>query len=294
MLEQSWRIGDASGAEVSALEVFRSDPKVPFVRAQTTELYGEHHEPPSHATVYFHGVDERVGAHDEICDGRALTIRDDAIEIQVECESLPGTLIAPAPLVPGVLFFQGWNSSRAHYLPRAREIAAPGCFCLTFEPRGVAADDPRSDTVTREDNLHDIIAAYYVLANRAGLDRNAIGLVGSSYGAYLAAILTSLRPVRWLTLRAQALYRDEDWDFPKAQLDRQVLATYRNCVVHSNSNRALRACAAFRGDVLIVQSEHDDIIPPSVVTSYRNAFDAARSVTHRVIEGADHGLSEER
>ncbi len=61
-LEQSWRAGGASGAEVAALEAFRADPNLRAVRASTVELYTEGEVPvPPHATVYFRGVDERVG-----------------------------------------------------------------------------------------------------------------------------------------------------------------------------------------------------------------------------------------
>ncbi len=60
VLEQSWRIGGASGAEVAALEAFRAEPGLAAVRAGTVEIYGEA-TPPSNATVYFHGVDEREG-----------------------------------------------------------------------------------------------------------------------------------------------------------------------------------------------------------------------------------------
>lgn len=223
-----------------------------------------------------------------------MTIRSEGVAIRVDDAGLPGTLISPAPLMPGFLFFQGWNSTQAQYVPRAREIAALGCLCLTFEPRGVAEDDPKSDVVTREENLRDLLAAYDLLASRPGVDPHAIALVGSSYGAYLAAIATSLRPVRWLGLRVPALYKDEDWDVPKARLDRKVLHAYRNRTIRPEENRALRACAAFHGDVLLVQSEHDHTIPPPVIANYRNAFGAAHSITYRLIEGADHALSEER
>ena len=60
VLEQSWRMGGASGAEIAALEAFRADPRLRAVRASTVEIYGES-EPPPHATVYFRGVDEQVG-----------------------------------------------------------------------------------------------------------------------------------------------------------------------------------------------------------------------------------------
>lgn len=60
VLEQSWRIGGASAAEVASLEAFRADPDLRAVRAATVEVHGEC-EPPPHAIVYFSGKDERVG-----------------------------------------------------------------------------------------------------------------------------------------------------------------------------------------------------------------------------------------
>jgi hypothetical protein len=60
VLEQSWRIGGASAAEVSALEAFRADPGLRTVRASTFEVHGEC-KPPAHAIVQFSGVDERIG-----------------------------------------------------------------------------------------------------------------------------------------------------------------------------------------------------------------------------------------
>ena len=221
-----------------------------------------------------------------------MATRDEAIEIPVDGRRIPGTVVAPATAIPGMLFVQGWGSSQEVYLPRARQIAALGCVGLTFEPRGVARDDPRHETVSREDNLRDLVSAYDVLVGRPGADPAAIGVVGSSYGAYLAAILTTLRPVRWLALRVPALYKDEDWAAPKQRLDKDALAAYRRRPVAPEENRALRACAEFEGDALVVESERDDTIPHAVVTNYLAAFRSVRSLTYRRIEGADHGLSD--
>jgi hypothetical protein len=60
VLEQSWRMGGASGAEIAALEAFRANPALQVVRTSTMEIYGDR-DPPPHATVYFRGVDEEVG-----------------------------------------------------------------------------------------------------------------------------------------------------------------------------------------------------------------------------------------
>lgn len=61
VLEQSWRIGGASGAEIEALRALREDPSRELAVASTTEVY-ELQTPPPGATVYFSGVDDRVGA----------------------------------------------------------------------------------------------------------------------------------------------------------------------------------------------------------------------------------------
>ncbi len=60
VLEQSWRIGGASPAEIAALEAFRAEPQRHSVRASCYEVYGEC-VPPPHATVCFNGDDPRVG-----------------------------------------------------------------------------------------------------------------------------------------------------------------------------------------------------------------------------------------
>ena len=150
---------------------------------------------------------------------------------------------------------------------------------------------PQRETVSRESNLHDLLAAYDELAAHPYVDRSAIAVVGSSYGGYLATILTSMRPVSWLALRAPALYIDTGWELPKLQLHQeQDLRAYRRSFVAGRRRTArLRACAAFKGDVLLLESEHDDIIPPAVIKSYRDAFTHARSLTYRCMQGADHG-----
>jgi hypothetical protein len=61
VLEQSWRIGGASSAEVAALEAFARDPHLRAVRAECVEAYGKCARPPDDAVVYFSGVDSVVG-----------------------------------------------------------------------------------------------------------------------------------------------------------------------------------------------------------------------------------------
>ena len=61
VLEQSWRAGGATGAEIAALEAFSADPSCNRVRASCVEVFGDSVQPPPGAVVYFRGVDDRVG-----------------------------------------------------------------------------------------------------------------------------------------------------------------------------------------------------------------------------------------
>ena len=216
------------------------------------------------------------------------------LQIKVEHGHLDGTMLVPKATVPGVLFVHGWGGDQQQYLERARQEAALGCICLTFDLTGHARTQSEQQTVTREMNLNDLLAAYDTLAEHPSIDRNSIAVVGSSYGGYLAAIVTELRPVRWLGLRVPALYLDEGWTTPKRALHvEHDLVAYRKRIVPATENRALRAAAKFQGDVLLVESEHDEIIPHTVIASYLQSFLRAHSLTYRVIEGADHGLSDD-
>lgn len=222
-----------------------------------------------------------------------MATRSETVDILVDDEHIAGTFLTPPTKLPGVLFVHGWGGSQARDLARARGIAGLGCICLSFDLRGHAQTLAQQQTVTREQNLRDLLAAYDLLAQHPNIDPSAIAVVGTSYGGYLAAILTSLRPVRWLAMRVPALYRDEDWAMPKRQLDREVLNRLRRSRVSPESNRALSACAAFKGDVLIVESEQDSFVPHETIMSYRAAFQQTHSLTHRIIVGADHALSDE-
>jgi len=226
-----------------------------------------------------------------------MKLREESVDIALDGEPIEGTVVRPdrtGVRLPGVLFVHGWGGNREQYLSRARIVAGLGCVCLTFDLRGHERTQSQHETVTRADSLRDVLAAYQVLAGCPGVDGEKIALVGSSYGAYIGAIASAQRAVRWLALRAPALYKDAHWEWPKRRLHQDPdFADYRRRAHRTEENRALDACGRFRGDVLVVESERDSIVPHPAVANYIAAFANARSLTYRVIEGADHGLSTE-
>jgi dienelactone hydrolase len=197
---------------------------------------------------------------------------------------------SPAPR-PGVLLVPGWDDGRGPYRRLARELSSRGWICRTVDLPNPSWSAAERQTVTRADNLEDVLRAYDGLAREPAVVPEAITVVGVSYGGYLAAFASAMRPVRRLVLRAPALYRDEGWTLSKEQLDKEDLSVYRLLRLRPQDNRALAACSAFRGEVLIVESGHDDTVPHPVIENYRSAFEHARCIDAEVLEGADHALS---
>jgi dienelactone hydrolase len=222
-----------------------------------------------------------------------MSTRDEVIDVDVGGHRLAATLVTPATQMPGVLFLHGWGGNRSQYVARARQVAALGCVCLTVSFRGHEATQELKESVTRDDSLQDVVAAFDTLAMHHLVDPSSIAVVGTSYGGYLGSILSSMRPVRWLALRAPAIYKDSEWTTPKSALRKmQDLDRYRRQRIAPADNHALAACAAFRGDVLVVESGRDTMIPHEVIENYREALKSSRSLTYRVLDEADHALSD--
>lgn len=218
-------------------------------------------------------------------------MQEKRIDFESDGTQLAGCVLEPRTGMPGILFVHGWAGSQTRDIERARTLARLGCVCLTFDMRGHGADADYLTSVTREENLHDIGAAYDRLAAHPLVDASSIAVVGSSYGGYLATVLTAEKPVRWLALRVPALYRDSGWDRPKSSFSRDDLRRYRSELIDREENLALEKAMDFTGDVLIVESETDDFVPHTTIASYVSAFVSAHSISYRVIEGADHALS---
>jgi hypothetical protein len=61
VLEQSWRVGGATGPELAALQAFQADPRLDRVRAACFEVFGPSPEPPPDAIVYYRGQEPHLG-----------------------------------------------------------------------------------------------------------------------------------------------------------------------------------------------------------------------------------------
>jgi pimeloyl-ACP methyl ester carboxylesterase len=196
------------------------------------------------------------------------------------------------PPRPGALFLHGWDGARSDMHGPMCEAAARGFRCVAPDLRGHGRSRAQRPEVTLRQMLDDTVVAHDLLLAAAGVESDALAVIGTSVGGWLAAVLSGMRPVRWLALRVPALYPDAWWDIPKDAFDRDALTAYRERGPVAATDRALHACARFEGDVLLVWSGRDGVLPRCVADSYQLAFPRAASLVIRELPEADHALSD--
>ena len=207
-----------------------------------------------------------------------------ARDLQSKGRSLAGHYFEPPDLSnpgPAILFVHGRGSSQVRYLPRAEALTKHlGVTCLTFDLTGHGGSQTLAE-VTARDHLHDCEVAFDALARHPGVDARRIGVCGASYGGYLSVLLSGRRDIARLLLRAPGLYSDAAIDIP---IDRRG-----NASSDAAAAELFAGLARSRADVLILESEHDEVISHSIIEAYLRECPRSH---HRILHGARHGLSE--
>jgi esterase/lipase len=217
------------------------------------------------------------------------------ITFRVNEDRLKGTLFYPSAAkdnYPGILFIHGWTSTEKGYAEYSETLNKLGFACMTFDLRGHGNSDGDIKIQTRQEFLEDTIAAYDYLAQSERIDKDDITVVGSSFGSYLAALLTQHRPIKRLILRVPANYPNGNTSEPQSKYSDQVeILKWRFEVKRPEDTLALRALNDFTGDVLVVESEKDEIIPHQTVVNYINSVNDKSKLGHVVMVGAPHTLN---
>jgi alpha-beta hydrolase superfamily lysophospholipase len=231
----------------------------------------------------------------DVLAGMGCTLSDsDLIETTafVGASSLLCKTIRPSNPRGAALFVHGWGGSHLDDLPTAQALAMAGIACCVFNQRPRVDGEEEHDLATRPEALEDLKIVYDWFAHGPMPARAPLGVVGFSYGGYLAALLTKVRPVPWLVLRSPAIYPDRDWQQPKQALLSHVnMLAYRTRTSATDTNAALCAMRDFQGPSLLVTAGRDRRIPQEVFRAYAKA--ATQPPERHVIACADHELSAE-
>ena len=143
--------------------------------------------------------------------------------------------------------------------------------------------------------MDDVLTAYDFLLNIEVVDKENISAVGSSFGGYLVTLLSEKRKLKNLALRVPADYKNEDFDKSKYEYsgaENLEIVAWRKKVKKPNDTFALSAISKFDGEILIIESEKDTIVPHETIENYINAVKNKQKLTHRVMKGAPHSIKE--
>lgn len=210
-------------------------------------------------------------------------------------QNLEATLIKPPKQfkgsLPALIFIPGWKSNQEGNVKRASEITKLGFICLTLDLRGHGQSDGNIDQFSRQDHLEDIKTAYNYLSSLKEVEKK-IGIIGSSYGAYLAAVATNSLVFNWLVLRVPALYFDKNFDVPTDKLIKEDKKAFKTSGLTPKNSLALKGVLDFEGKLLIVESEKDEVIPHQVIENYLEICDK-RKLTYKVMKNTRHSLESE-
>lgn len=212
------------------------------------------------------------------------------VEFKVGKEILRGSLFVPVGKgpFPGVVFYHGRGSSRKRYLKISKKLAEKGFIALAFDFRGCGESDGNFPDQTQRMGIDDARAGLEFLLSQ-NVDKNRIGIMGTSFGGFVASILMGeFDFIKSLILRVPAVYPDELLD-----INVELIKNYYHIEKEKwLSSIAYDGISKFKGDLLIIQSEKDEVVKDWIV---RNYYDQARNAAKRelfVQKGAGHDLRE--
>jgi esterase/lipase len=190
-----------------------------------------------------------------------------------------------------VLMFHGMTSTKNSYTEIASVLANAGVPSLAVSLGGHGDSQGDFNTLTVNDAVADGCQAYDYLKGVVPRD-SRICILGSNVGAAVAVLVANQRPVDGLVLRAPGTYTGTmmQTTFAKLMAREDELFNSMSAQVIAQTP-AVASVSGCRGDLLVVASENDQIIPQSVPEAYFEHAIRARSRQKYVLLGAGHNIS---
>ncbi|MBP7832378.1 MAG: alpha/beta fold hydrolase [Candidatus Levybacteria bacterium] len=206
------------------------------------------------------------------------------IEFKVGEDTLRGKVFVPngAGPFPGVIFLHGSESKGAIHFEAAELLSKNGVIGFAFNYRGCGASDGNIADQAIEDGLEDAKKAIEVFFAQDSLDKSRIGMLGGSYGGFLASLICNSYDFKSIVLSAPAAYAPSEMGLKHGS------PLSKNAFLESKSYEEI---AIFKKDLLIIQCEFDDILPQGMVEEYTRVSSSNPHAKTFVLNGAPHRIS---
>ncbi|HUQ84997.1 MAG TPA: alpha/beta fold hydrolase [Candidatus Limnocylindrales bacterium] len=220
------------------------------------------------------------------------------LSFKVDGYNLAGTIFypdKPKEKNSAIFFVHGWTGNMKNSFQYAEALSKLGFVCMLFDMRGHGESEGDIKKFTIKEFSNDVLAAYDHLVGVDLVDSENISVIGSSFGGYLISILSTKKKIRNLVLRAPADYPNEDFHKSKylfSGSENPEIVAWRKLVKKPADTFALQAINNYRGDVLVIESEKDIIVPHESTQNYIDAIKDKNKLTHVVINDAPHSIKE--
>ena len=186
-----------------------------------------------------------------------------------------------------VLWLQGWSSSMDSHREGVERMAQKTKMTFaTLDPAGHGLHKLPLDESTRKQQHDEVVAVYDELKN---FGYKKIIVIGGSFGAYMAALLTGVRDVHTVVLRAPAIYADNELEMVHKQTPKWVNPDkYRrdkDNAPYVKDNEAVRSINRFKGFTYVLEHELDEQVPRVMPQTY---FENAKHGNYLVVPDTMH------
>jgi len=210
------------------------------------------------------------------------------VEFKIQNETLRGSLFIPGGRgpFPGVVFYHGRGSTRKNYLPMAQKLAKNGILALAFDFRGCGESDGEFENQTHAMGVEDGKAGLEFLLKQ-NVDRDRIGIQGTSFGGYVTGmVLNDYDFIKSVVLRVPSAHSKITLISKRMPSD-----NYFQKRENWENSGSYAGLARFKGNLLVIETEKDELLPSEVVQKYYIIAINALKRKLYIQKNAGHSLS---
>jgi uncharacterized protein len=207
------------------------------------------------------------------------------VEFKIGQEFLRGSMFIPqgkGPF-PSVIFFHGSGGNGEAMFEMAHGLSEKGILGLAFNYRGAGVSGGKFEDQTIESGIADGKAAVNYFLSQKEVDNKRFGFLGGSFGGFIASLIANNFNPKSLALVAPAAYSPRLYE-----IQRDADNDLRQDFEKSDSYKEI---ARFKGSLLVVRSEFEDVLPLGMVEKYSKEAVLSAKKENYLLEGANHRIS---
>ena len=207
------------------------------------------------------------------------------VKFKIGRETLRGSMFIPqgkGPF-PSVIFFHGSSGNGEMHFDLAKSISKRGVLGFAFNYRGCGVSDGEFKDQTVGMGIKDGKAAIEFFLSQKEVDKKRLGFSGGSFGGFLASLFANRFNPKSVVLIASAAYSSEVY-----ATHRDSDSDLRKDFEESNSYKEI---AKFKGNLLVVSCELEDVLPPLMVEKYLESAQNASKKEKFTLRGSKHRIS---